>query len=424
MRYVPYSALYVDLTFSKLFSNAYQVLKPHDSKKAVPGLESIFLQDPEKESLLVTICVRSALDLLFQALNYPPGTEVLMSAMNIPDMVKVVRYHGLVPVPIDVDLLTLKPKMDVLEKSITKNTKAIILAWVYGSYNYAEEIYKLCREKGLFIIEDCAETFFDTKYNGSPLADVSLFSFGTIKLNTALGGGLAVIRNNEVLARKAKYILSKYPVESKTFFLKRVLKAIPLLLALNNTTLNGYGRQFFNAVGLEYKERAISLVRGFNPDEDFLMTFRKQLPEAMVYFLYLRLKSYDKAEFQRGTKNQLEGQKILQSNGIIVPGSDSDLKFYWLYPIIVPDRELCYKILNKKGIDIYLGATQLKPVVTPIGSKYDVAKETNEFFEKIIYLPIHKLVPLPAIQRICREVIQTVKMVEEIKKGRRPQPKI
>ena len=234
-----------------------------------------------------------------------------------------------------------------------------------------------------------------------------------------------MVRNNEDLYVKMRDIWIKYPQEPLSFFMKRLIKGMIIMLALNNTKVNGYGRQILNALGVEYKEKAISMVRGFQPDESFLNTFRKRLPDAMVVFLYLRMKSYDKGDFLKGTKRQLEGQQILEKNGIMVPGSQSDKKFYWLYPVIVPDRELCYKMLNDKGIDAYLGATQLKPVVTPMGSKYKEPSETIELFEKILYLPIHKNVPLPAVQKVCKEVVETVREVEDIQKRKGvPKPKI
>lgn len=83
--------------------------------------------------------------------------------------------------------------------------------------------------------------------------------------------------------------------------------------------------------------------------------------------------------------------------------------------MIVPDVDLCYKLLNQKGIDAYKGATQLKPVEAPVGSKFESPKETNEFFPKILYLPIHKNVPMEEIIRICREVVNTVDIVKALK---------
>ena len=59
------------------------------------------------------------------------------------------------------------------------------------------------------------------------------------------------------------------------------------------------------------------------------------------------------------------------------------LKISRLYPVLVSDVEMCYKLLNMSGIDAYLGATQLDLVESPIGSKYKYPKETFEFFNQV-----------------------------------------
>lgn len=92
--------------------------------------------------------------------------------------------------------------------------------------------------------------------------------------------------------------------------------------------------------------------------------------------------------------------------------------------MIVPDPKQCYKILNDKGIDAYLGATQLKPVEPPIGSSYKPAKETTELFENIIYLPIHKNVPLNSVMKICREVVEVCEKVKASKESKMRMPKL
>ena len=45
-------------------------------------------------------------------------------------------------------------------------------------------------------------------------ADLSCFSFGSIKTNTAFGGGITIIRNDE-LYKKIMAIHDKYPYLSK-----------------------------------------------------------------------------------------------------------------------------------------------------------------------------------------------------------------
>ena len=255
-----------------------------------------------------------------------------MSAMNIPDMVKIVRYHGLIPVPVDLDFKTMNVKLDEMRNYLEKTKdkanrpRVLIMAWVFGSYCDPEELYRLCKQYNVFIVEDMAETFFDINYNGSPMADISIFSFGTIKLNTALGGALSIVRGDEAIYRKMKGIYESYSYLSTSFFLKRWIKVIPVMLALNNTYFNGYGREIIAKMGIEYKEKVVGLVRGFHPTDDFLSTFRKKLPTSMLAFLYYRLKSYDKEAFDHGTKRQEAGKNFLVEKGVPVPGSHADYK--------------------------------------------------------------------------------------------------
>lgn len=56
-----------------------------------------------KDDCLIILSVRSAFDLALRSLRLPPGSEVLLTALTVPDMVGIVRSHGLIPVPVDID---------------------------------------------------------------------------------------------------------------------------------------------------------------------------------------------------------------------------------------------------------------------------------------------------------------------------------
>ncbi len=43
-----------------------------------------------------------------------------MTSINIPDMVRIVREHGLVPVPVDINLATTAPTLDDLKAVTTE----------------------------------------------------------------------------------------------------------------------------------------------------------------------------------------------------------------------------------------------------------------------------------------------------------------
>src|SRR6476660_1651277 len=58
---------------------------------------------------LITLSVRSALDLYLRAIALPTGSEVIVSAITHPDMAEILRYHGLKPVPVDLDFDSAAP---------------------------------------------------------------------------------------------------------------------------------------------------------------------------------------------------------------------------------------------------------------------------------------------------------------------------
>ena len=64
------------------------------------------------------LSVRSGWDLWLGELDLPKGSEVLMSAMTIPDMADIAMGHGLVPVPLDLDPVTAVPTPETLRQAL------------------------------------------------------------------------------------------------------------------------------------------------------------------------------------------------------------------------------------------------------------------------------------------------------------------
>ena len=56
------------------------------------------------DASLACLSVRSGFDALLHALDFPPGSEMLVSAVTIPDMVRIIEARGFVPVPVDIEM--------------------------------------------------------------------------------------------------------------------------------------------------------------------------------------------------------------------------------------------------------------------------------------------------------------------------------
>jgi len=163
-----------------------------------------------EEEGLVCLSVRSGWDLWLGAHGLRAGDEVLVSAITHPDMVRIIREHGLRAVPVDIDSETLALRPWMLEAALTPRTRVVLVAHLFGGRMDLDGVAKFARERGLLLVEDCAQAFQGPERMGDPAADVSMYSFGTLKTSTALGGAVLRVRDREVLGRM-RGIQASYP---------------------------------------------------------------------------------------------------------------------------------------------------------------------------------------------------------------------
>lgn len=118
-----------------------------------------------------------------------------MTGINIGDMIKIITEHGLVPIPIDLDPYTMQPSLEDLKAATTVRTKACLFAYLYGITYDIEPYVDYLKQKNIEIIEDCAQSWrgLDT-FRGNRNALMTLFSFGSIKYNTAFYGAVTIVR--------------------------------------------------------------------------------------------------------------------------------------------------------------------------------------------------------------------------------------
>ncbi|CAD8065451.1 unnamed protein product [Paramecium primaurelia] len=126
-------------------------------------------------------------------------------------MVQVLRLNGLIPLPIEVDPHTLGCTLDQFKKFYSQRTKGIMISYVFGTKFDSSDIIDWAQSKGLFIMEDEAESFNAPNAKLNPNVEFSTFSFSSIKTYSAFGGSISVIRNNEVLYSKMKAIQETQP---------------------------------------------------------------------------------------------------------------------------------------------------------------------------------------------------------------------
>tara|TARA_B100000795_G_scaffold135283_1_gene101045 strand:+ start:3221 stop:4345 length:1125 start_codon:yes stop_codon:yes gene_type:complete len=154
---------------------------------------------------LTTTSGTTALHLALRSLDVGEGDEVLVSSSTNMACAFSIVYCNAVPVPIDIKKETWQLDVNLIEKKITKKTKAIMVVHLFGQAVDMDAIMEIAKKHNLKVIEDCAEAHgveYKNKRVGS-IGDIGCFSFFSNKTITCGEGGM-VVTNSDELANKAK----------------------------------------------------------------------------------------------------------------------------------------------------------------------------------------------------------------------------
>lgn len=125
------------------------------------------------------------------------GDEVITVAAGFPTTIAPIVQNKLIPVFVDVDLETYNINTDDLEKAISQNTRAIMIAHTLGNPFNLKEVIRIAEKYNLWVIEDNCDALgskYDGKYTGS-FAHISTYSFYPAH-HITMGEGGAVATNN------------------------------------------------------------------------------------------------------------------------------------------------------------------------------------------------------------------------------------
>jgi dTDP-4-amino-4,6-dideoxygalactose transaminase len=206
-----------------------------NQRRAILRLED-FLGRFMGVSVCATELGRTALRLGLAALGLGRGDGVIVPALVCPTVVNAIIMAGCRPVFSDVAPGKLTLTVDELAPLLTSGVHAVLVPHIYCLNAPMEEIETLCREKGVFLIDDAAQSFgmrSGGRYLGT-FGDVGILSFGPFKGIAALRGGALVSRDREIINK----------VRTHGFAEERVLSSL-------RRCVSGYRRYFLRAGYLE-----------------------------------------------------------------------------------------------------------------------------------------------------------------------------
>jgi len=186
--------------------------------KEVELFEREFASFSETEYGIGVASGTEALHLSLLALGISSGDEVITAANTFVATVLAINYTGAQPVLVDINPDDYNLDASLIEKAITKRTKAIIPVHLFGQPADMDPIMEIAREHNLRIIEDACQAHgakYKRKKVGS-IGNVGCFSFYPGKNLGAYGDGGIVLTNDEKIAQKIR-MLRNYGSRTKYY---------------------------------------------------------------------------------------------------------------------------------------------------------------------------------------------------------------
>ncbi|MBM3270846.1 MAG: DegT/DnrJ/EryC1/StrS family aminotransferase [Candidatus Sericytochromatia bacterium] len=183
----------------------YQALKPEIDAAVAKVLESgHYIMGPTARQFEQEIAVflgtphavamnsgTDALHLALRALEIGPGDEVITTAFTFAATSEAIGILGATPVLVDIDPATYNLSPGAVRAAVTPRTRAIIPVHLFGQPADMEPILAMAAERGIAVVEDCAQSTGATwhgRHTGT-LGTIGCFSFFPSKNLGAAGDG-------------------------------------------------------------------------------------------------------------------------------------------------------------------------------------------------------------------------------------------
>lgn len=316
-----------------------------------------------KYAVSVSNCT-NALQLACRVIGIKKNDEVLVSSStNIATALAVYYNEGTI-VPIDSDPYTWNLNENLLEKNITKKTKAIIVVHFLGLPVNMKTVMEVAKKHNLKVIEDCAEAhgaMYNNQIVGS-FGDIACFSFYSNKIITTGEGGM-IITNNKKYYKKLNY--------------------------LKNLAF-GEPRFLHKEAGYNFRMGSLQAALGISQLNKVNVFIKKKIKVAKLYFKYLK---------------KIEHLQLPYLN-------KKYFNVYWMFGVMVngktnKKRDDLMKYLKSKNIGTrtFFCPLSLQPFLKKNGKiKKNTCTESEKMWRQGLYLPSGNNLTEKEIIRISKEI--------------------
>ena len=334
--------------------------------------------------------------LALASLKLKKNSEIITPTLTFSTTVAPIYQLGLVPNFVDVEINKFIINVEKIEKSINKNTKAIIVPNLLGNIPNYKKIIEIAKKYSLKVIEDSADTigYSINGKNFGKFSDISTTSFYASHIVTGAGFGGMVCFNNKKLYEEAK-ILRGWGRSSATFNESEEIKK---RFSAKVSGIQYDGKYIFLRMGYNFLPSEISAAFGLEQ----LKKLKKNIDTRIRNFRYL-INFFSKF-----------------NNFINLPVTNLNARTGWLaFPLTIKnkkkfnrrDMQIFFEKNNIQTRTIFTGNILRHPAMNNIRykSKKDSAIISNNVMKNGILLGCHHGMNVQDLDYMCKTFIKFLK---------------
>jgi len=193
----------IDFAIQEVLNNTAFIMGP-----AVEKFEKAFSEFSGAKFSYGVSSGTDAIIIALMALDIQPGDEIITTPFTFFATAEVIAFLKATPVFVDIEPETFNIDVNLIEKKITKKTKAIIPVHLYGQAADMDEIMTIAKKHNIYVIEDAAQSTgatYKSKITGT-IGHIGCYSFFPSKNLGCYGDGGMITTNDAILAKKIQAI--------------------------------------------------------------------------------------------------------------------------------------------------------------------------------------------------------------------------
>ena len=321
--------------------------------------------------------------------------EIITSPITFLSTANAALFLGAYPVFVDIEINTGSINPDLVERAITKKTKAVVPVDYAGHPADLEKIAEIAKKYNLLLIEDACHAL-GAEYKGKKIgnykySDMTVFSFHPVKPITTGEGG-AVLTNNKEYYEKLIMFRQHGVTKNPKKFLNKSLSFTPHASRLTPHANHWYYEM--QLLGYNYRLTDIQCALGIS-----------------------QLKKLDKFIERRRQIVEIYKEAFKNNDFFDLPVEKDYAKSSWhLYPIRLKNkycnkkRGIFTKLREKGlGVQVHYIPVYWQPYYQKLGYRKGICPNAEDFYRREISIPLYPSMSDEDVEYVINTILSIFK---------------